>query len=328
MVAVDKRRECLQDWINSSTPYSKCKLELASADASFRRYFRLFTPHGTLIVMDAPPSLEPCEPFVKIGQWMEKAGIQVPRIYFKDIENGFLILSDFGDVHYEQALRSEQRNQLYELAINEILHFQTKLQEKARKLPKFDTDWQAREVDIFREWCLPDLNKEEFKMCVKPLLDGIEEIPKSFMHRDFHCRNLLLLENGSVGIIDFQGAMSGPLTYDLVSLLRDCYLNNSPDWITEQVMHFRTRLIQNEVIGPEIDPILFQKWFDWTGLQRHIKCVGIFHRLKIRDKKPQYLLDVPRVLDYIQLVLNAYPELSDLKYLVQQAQILSPDSSS
>ena len=126
------------------------------------------------------------------------------------------------------------------------------------------------------------------------------------MHRDFHCRNLLVLTDGTPGIIDFQGAMNGPITYDLVSLLRDCYVDNSEDWIHQHVIQYRTKLIKNGIISPEIGENLFKKWFDWTGLQRHIKCLGIFHRLKLRDNKPKYLLDVPRVLRYARFVLNAY----------------------
>ena len=325
---VDEREELLRVWIDESTPYAGCTLKLASADASFRRYFRLFTPKQTFIVMDAPPALESCHPFIEIGQWMYTAGIRVPKIHFVDLKLGFMILSDFGDVHYQEALLSEKRNQLYEFAIEEILQFQLKLKEMGQALPSFAPEWQIKELDIFREWCLPNIESTEYLAFIQPLIEEIEKIPKSFMHRDFHCRNLLVLTDGTPGIIDFQGAMNGPITYDLVSLLRDCYVDNSEDWIHQHVIQYRTKLIKNGIISPEIGENLFKKWFDWTGLQRHIKCLGIFHRLKLRDNKPKYLLDVPRVLRYARFVLNAYPELSDLKYLVEQAKISSHELSS
>lgn len=325
-MVVDERREFLCEWINQSTPYGGCELEVASADASFRRYFRIHTPDGPRVVMDAPPELEPCAPFVHLAQKLKDSGIQVPQVYFQDLEKGFLILSDFGDLHYQEALASERRNDLYELAIEEIIKFQKSLGEWATELPVFDLAWQSKELEIFREWCLPDVSSQEFEKYTKPLIDGVDTIPKSFMHRDFHCRNLLVTNDGTPGIIDFQGAMLGPITYDLVSLLRDCYVDNSEDWIVRQVRSFRTQLVQCGLTGPEIDEGTINKWFDWAGLQRHLKCVGIFHRLKIRDGKPEYLADVPRVLGYVKQVLKTYPELCDLQALVEQASLLSPDS--
>ncbi|MDA9120004.1 phosphotransferase [Opitutales bacterium] len=310
---MDERKEFLCEWINQSTPYGGCKLEPASAD-------------GSRVVMDAPPELEPCAPFVQLAKKLKDYGIQVPQVYFQDLEQGFLVLSDFGDLHYQEALASERRNNLYELAVEEIIKFQKGLGDWATQLPVFDRAWQSKELEIFREWCLPDVSSQEFEKYTKPLTDGVDTIPKSFMHRDFHCRNLLVTDDGTPGIIDFQGAMLGPITYDLVSLLRDCYVDNSEDWIVRQVRSFRTQLVQCGLIGPEIDEGTINKWFDWAGLQRHLKCVGIFHRLKIRDGKPEYLADVPRVLGYVKQVLKNYPELCDLQSLVEQASLLSPDS--
>jgi len=322
-MVVDERRDLLCEWINKSTPYGTCELEVASEDASFRRYFRLHTQAGPLVVMDAPPDKEPCASFVHLAGKMREAGIQVPEVHFQDLEQGFLILTDFGDLHYQEALISEQRNHLYDLAIQEISRFQTSLGVWSATLPSFDTQWQSKELEIFREWCLPAISQEEFYTYAKPLIEGVCGIPKSFMHRDFHCRNLLVTADGSPGIIDFQGAMHGPITYDLVSLLRDCYRSNAEDWIDRQVMNFRTQLIQNGLLRPEVGEGTFQKWFDWAGLQRHLKCIGIFHRLNIRDGKPQYLSDVPRVLGYIRKVLKSYPELHDLHAIVEQAEALS-----
>ena len=321
VVVVDERRDKLIEWLGSSTPFGNCSLEIASADASFRRYFRIHTTEGPRVVMDSPPKLEPCGPFIRLAQQLGKAGIQVPEVHYMDEELGFLVLSDFGDLHYQDALQSEQRNELYERAIEAIIQLQKVPTPMVTSLPVFDQAWQSKELDIFREWCLPGISKAEFRQYTTPLIEGVDTIPKSFMHRDFHCRNLLVLEDGSPGIIDFQGAMLGPITYDLVSLLRDCYLSNSPEWIVRQVGAFRTQLIQAGLLEPSIHPETFLRWFDWAGLQRHLKCVGIFHRLKIRDNKPDYLKDVPRVIGYVKDVLRAYPELSDLQALVEQTDL-------
>ena len=323
-LVADKRRELLCEWIKQSTPYGACNLEIASADASFRRYFRMQTEDGTRVIMDSPQKLEPCLPFIEIGQKLATAGVQVPKIFFKNPELGFLILSDFGDRHLQDTLHTKERNEHYAQAIQQIIKLQETSEDWSTTLPSFDRGWQTKELEIFREWCLPHISSEEFEHYTSPLLDEINQIPKNFMHRDFHCRNLLVLTDGSLGIIDFQGAMLGPITYDLVSLLRDCYVDNSEDWISQKITDFRTQLIQSGLIGPEVDRGTLTKWFDWTGLQRHLKCVGIFHRLHLRDSKPQYLADVPRVLAYINHALSSYPELCDLKSLVADAKILTP----
>jgi len=276
--------------------------------------------------MDAPPDLEPSTSFVELATAMSDAGIQVPKIDHLDLDLGFLILSDFGDIHLQDAIESQHRNQLYNLAIEEILKIQKNLHQHASTLPVFDLNWQVQELEIFREWCLPQIPRDEFIKYAMPLLNGVDAIPKCFIHRDFHCRNILVLKNESVGIIDFQGAMLGPITYDLVSLLRDCYVDNSADWISRQVRNFRTQLIQNGLLKPDTDEGTVKRWFDWSGMQRHLKCLGIFHRLKLRDGKPQYLFEVPRVLEYVRQVLNNYPELCDLQALVDEATILTPHS--
>lgn len=273
--------------------------------------------------MDAPPDLEPCEPFVRIGSYMRDLGISVPEILAQDLEQGFIVLSDFGDVHFQDLLDGSDQEELYDLAIFEILTFQTELSNFAETLPSFDREWQLKELDIFREWCLPGIEPTEYEQVVAPLANAIEAIPKSFMHRDFHCRNLLVPSSGKIGVIDFQGAMLGPVTYDLVSLLRDCYVENDEDWITEEVSSFQQALEQSRKSIPEMSDEDFLRWFDLTGLQRHLKCIGIFHRLKIRDGKENYLKDVPRVKRYVETVLDRYPELSGIQKLYEQAQMLA-----
>ena len=320
---VDERRALLAEWLDQDTPFSGRSLDIASADASFRRYFRINFDGQNYIVMDAPPDLEDSGPFVKIAEWMKSKDLQVPEIFAKDLNKGFMVLSDFGDFHFQDALENQDRDYLYDLAMEEIGNMQCNLLDAQNKLPEFDQSWQNKELDIFREWCLPHLSVEEYQQSTEALVKGVDLIPKAFMHRDFHCRNLLLCSKKKLGIIDFQGAMYGPVTYDLVSLLRDCYVDNDTDWIDQQVLQFQQKLQRANLSYASTSEEQFLRWFDLAGLQRHLKCVGIFHRLKIRDNKPEYLKDVPRVLKYITDVLTRHPDLCDLHNLVNQASILN-----
>ncbi|MEC8355358.1 MAG: phosphotransferase [Verrucomicrobiota bacterium] len=318
---VDERRALLADWLEKKTSLRGGVLSIASADASFRRYFRLLQGGKSYIVMDAPPELEPSLAFVEIGTWMKQAGILVPEIFAQDLELGFLVLSDFGDYHFQDALGDKSWNSLYQLATDELVNFQNSLGSAEKKLPTFSKSWQWKELDIFREWCLPDVSKKEFQETFSALVESIDQIPKAFMHRDFHCRNLLICSSNELGIIDFQGAMFGPVTYDLVSLLRDCYVENQEDWISHKVASFQQKLISAGLAFAKVETEEFMHWFDLTGLQRHLKCIGIFNRLKIRDNKPDYMNDVPRVQAYVETVLYRYPELESAKTLFQKANI-------
>ncbi len=318
----DNRRDLLVDWLQTETSFKDGELSIASADASFRRYFRLNHLDKSYIVMDAPPELEASLPFVQIGQWMKKSGINVPEIHQHDLELGFMILSDFGNFHFQDALVTRDRESLYKLATDQIIQFQSSLPDSEKSLPTFTTEWQVKELEIFREWCLPGITQMEYREITSPLVNAINRIPKSFMHRDFHCRNLLLYADQKLGVIDFQGAMYGPVTYDLVSLLRDCYVDNEEEWIDHSVLAFQQSLIARGISDAHVTPGEFIRWFDVTGLQRHLKCVGIFHRLKMRDQKPSYMKDVPRVLAYIKHALKRQSDLGELKNLIEQATIL------
>ena len=319
---VDERRALLADWLDALGSFNGGTLSVASADASFRRYFRLRLKGETYIAMDAPPNLEVSHPFVEIGEWMKSKGIQVPVIFAKDLTKGFMVLSDFGDFHFQDALQNQPLDFLYGLAIEEIVKMQSNLLDAQNKLPGFDQSWQNKELDIFREWCLSATSQEEYLESTDFLVQEIDQIPKAFMHRDFHCRNLLMCSEQELGIIDFQGAMHGPVTYDLVSLLRDCYVDNNSQWIDQQVMQFHQRLQSSNLVYAQASEEQFLRWFDLSGLQRHLKCVGIFHRLKMRDNKPEYIRDIPRILRYIHQVIERQPGLENIKQLVDKATIL------
>ena len=320
---VDNRRALLTDWLQSETSFKDGELSIASADASFRRYFRLKHKGKSYIIMDAPPDMEASLPFVQIGEWMKESGINVPQIHQYDLDLGFMVLSDFGDFHFQDALENKDRESLYKLATSEIVNFQSTLLNSEDKLPTFCPIWQEKELEIFREWCLPDLPDIEYREITSVLVNAIDQIPKAFMHRDFHCRNILLCQEEELGIIDFQGAMHGPVTYDLVSLLRDCYVDNDENWIMQTTLQFQDSLLSSNLEYARVETDEFIRWLDFTGLQRHLKCIGIFHRLHIRDQKPDYMKEVPRVIKYINTVLDRNPLLQDLKELFNRAKILT-----
>ena len=320
---VDNRRALLTDWLQSETSFKDGELSIASADASFRRYFRLKHKGKSYIIMDAPPDMEASLPFVQIGEWMKESGINVPQIHQHDLDLGFMVLSDFGDFHFQDALENKDRESLYKLATSEIVNFQSTLLNSKDNLPTFCPIWQEKELEIFREWCLPDLPDIEYREITSVLVNAIDQIPKAFMHRDFHCRNILLCQEEELGIIDFQGAMHGPVTYDLVSLLRDCYVDNDENWIMQTTLQFQDSLLSSNLEYARVETDEFIRWLDFTGLQRHLKCIGIFHRLNIRDQKPDYMKEVPRVIKYINTVLDRNPLLKDLKELFNRAKILT-----
>ena len=318
---VDSRLEEIEHWLESLPEFRGGTLRVASADASFRRYFRLGVREQTFVVMDAPPDKEPCEPFVRIAEKLREAGVCVPEILEQDVDRGFLILTDFGDLHYQEALSGNDRERLYDLALAEILKLQSSLGNQLEDLGKYDEEWVRMELEIFREWCLPDMPKEEYVQTTRILVKSFLAQPAVFVHRDFHCRNLLVLEDGNPGVIDFQGALVGPITYDPVSLLRDCYVDNDEEWIRSKALAHKQGLTMNGLLSDDLPEEDYLRWFDFTGLQRHLKCIGIFHRLSIRDGKHGYLEDVPRVLGYAVNVMRRWPELKELESMVSQARL-------
>ncbi len=323
MEGEDSRAHAVKSWLNGLTEFRDGQLAIASADASFRRYFRLTCNGETFVIMDAPPDKEPCEPFVRIAELLRGVGVRVPRILAQDLEQGFLALTDFGDLHYQEALEGPNRDNLYDLALDEILKLQAGLLREAESLPAYDEEWIRMELEIFREWCLPEFPRTEYAEIVDPLVQVFLEQPQVFVHRDFHCRNLLVLSDGQPGVIDFQGALRGPVTYDPVSLLRDCYVDNDDNWIQAKALRHKNALVTAELLPTTLADEDFLRWFDFVGLQRHLKCIGIFHRLKLRDGKGGYLADVPRVLGYVRQALSRWPELEKLQSLVTTANLLA-----
>lgn len=313
-----QRLKQLSEWVQQQAAAQEmevdAELQAVSGDASFRRYFRATGPEGSWIAVDAPPEHEDCEPFLAIAQAWHAQGIAVPRVIASDLELGFMLLEDFGDQLLLPQLSETTVEQHYAAAFEALRQIQRTTDQPA--LPPYDRVMLAREMALFPEWFLTrllglELQEEEYHLLglvAKLLIESALAQPQVSVHRDYHSRNLMLVDDGRLGIIDFQDAVSGPVTYDLVSLLRDCYI----DWPDEQVRFwveaFRQRLKQD---GLDVaDQGLFQQQFDLMGMQRHIKVLGIFARLWLRDGKAGYLDDLPRTFAYLYRVAARYEELA------------------
>lgn len=318
---VDSRLEQLTSWLKQSEiPYQD--IQPASADASFRRYFRITNMDKTYIVMDAPPEKENCLPFIAIATEFLKFGLNIPEILAQDTQQGFLLLSDLGDTVFLSELNNDRVDSMYGAAMDSLLLLQ---KNKTTILPDYSETLLRNELALFPDWYLekhlgitltPDQNEilqQSFDVLVKNAL----EQPQVCVHRDYHSRNLMVnsAEPGKPGIIDFQDAVLGPLTYDLVSLLKDCYIAWPRKKVEAWVGSFYQQAEEAGICG-KVSHAQFLRWFDLMGLQRHLKVAGIFSRLKHRDDKTGYLKDIPRTMDYVHDVLSRYDELKPLQNLL------------
>lgn len=307
------RKQQLEQWLASvlDQPFS---LTTASADASFRRYFRVHLPAETLIAMDAPPPQEDCRPFVKVAQQLLTAGLNVPTIIAQDVTQGFLLLSDLGDDTYLSKLERSNAKALYGEACQALIKMQLATQPDT--LPPYDANLLMRELQLFPEWFIgkhlgKTLTAEQQTVMDKTfalLIDNILQQPQVTVHRDFHSRNLMVTSENNPGVLDFQDAVIGAITYDLVSLFKDAYIR----WGEEDLMDWVVRYWQSaKKAGLPVceDFGEFYKDFEWMGVQRHIKVLGIFARLYHRDGKDGYLKDMPLVMQYLQVACERYVEL-------------------
>lgn len=323
----DRKTE-IKHWLDS-LDYQNYSLEIASEDASFRSYFRLQQGAKSWIVMDAPPDKEPCDQFVKVARKLTSAGLGAPDIIHENHQQGFLLLTDFGSESYLQALTPENANSLYKDAMSAILHMQSNID--ADDLPLYDEALLVEEMNLFKEWFLEklldiQLNANQlgmWRMTVDTLLESALEQPQLFVHRDFHSRNLMKLENqtdgANPGILDFQDAVKGPLTYDLVSLLRDCYIDWPEPRVDQWALDFYKSIALEHLQG--VKPAQFMRWFNLMGVQRHLKAIGIFSRLKLRDNKAQFLQDVPRTLNYLKIAGTQEMSMVGLHTLINELSL-------
>ncbi len=310
----DQRITTLIDWLRNSLSLDIDHLEAASGDASFRRYFRIGHNNAQQIVMDAPPDKENILAFIRVAELFNSAGLHVPAIYRQNIEQGFLLLEDFGSTSLLDSLRAENADRLYRQALDTLFKLQTGIDIDNCGLPAYDKAMLDRELGIFHEWFLEKLLGLVLPAAVnirlrELLIDSALQQPQVCVHRDYHSRNLMVLDRDSPGIIDFQDAVVGPISYDPVSLLRDCYIRWPQTQVEQWAERYYRQLLNAKLLA--VDFAQFKRWFDLMGLQRHLKAIGIFSRLHLRDGKPGYLADIPRTFDYILEVCEIYPELAE-----------------
>ncbi len=316
--ASDSRLELLTRWVTEDLGFSAGRIEPASGDASFRRYFRLTRGADTYIVMDAPPDKEALGPFVGVAHMLKGIGLNVPLVLARNLRQGLLLLSDLGTRQYLDDLAAQRDvDRLYTDALGALNTMQTRGRTVARALPPYDRALLLREMELMPEWFLGrhlGLPVGAARAMLDRLFDALVrsalEQPATFVHRDYHSRNLLVSEDANPGILDFQDAVYGAVTYDLVSLLKDCYIAWPVARVNDWALRYREQLLEaGLVVGA--DEGEFMRWFDLMGLQRHIKVLGIFARLYYRDSKSGYLKDLPRVLAYAKAAAALYPETAE-----------------
>ncbi len=317
----DLRTISLLDWLENDLLMIVDSCQLASSDASFRRYFRIKTPEGSFVVMDAPPDKENTEPFIRVAELLAQIKVNVPIIFQQNTVEGFLLLEDFGSQCFLDQLSLENATALYGSAFDALLLMQSQTSIEHCGLPAYNEALLQRELGIFEEWFLHEcldtpIPAEIWAHLSEVLINSALDQPRVCVHRDYHSRNLMFLTDDSPGIIDFQDAVIGPITYDLVSLLRDCYISWSPELIERWRNDYYQRLVGLDLIA--VSPEQFKRWFDLMGLQRHLKAIGIFSRLHLRDGKSTYLNDIPRTLTYVLAVCADYRELSAFSDFLQE----------
>jgi aminoglycoside/choline kinase family phosphotransferase len=319
-IKTDDRFELLTRWLSRFDRIAGERPVPASEDASFRRYFRVANAHS-YIIMDAPPPQEDCRPFVDIAGHLEKMGLNSPRVLESDLEQGFLLLTDLGTEPYLDALTShpERADELYHDALDALVVMQEEGAAFQQDLPAYDEELLRFELSLFHDWlCEKHLGirfspgeETDWQACCDKLVENALSQPKVFVHRDYHSRNLMVTEDKNPGIIDFQDAVEGPYTYDVVSLLKDCYVKWPQAAIDERAAYYAARM----PVALD-DTTRFQRDFDLMGMQRHLKAAGIFARLLHRDGKTRYVQDVPRTLSYVVDASQRYPELDFLHTLI------------
>jgi aminoglycoside/choline kinase family phosphotransferase len=313
----------LNKWVAAYFSRTQINLDPLTGDASFKAFYRLVHEGTSYMVMAAPPAKEKVTEFFEIDKWLIQRGVNAPKILAVDLTQGYFLMEDFGDELYYQVISEQNMDDLYRKALATLLNLQSATMPN---LPKFDAVAIQTEFSLFTEWCLKlldlTLTSKEESVLAKvfgQLIAVCLEQPQVLVHRDYHSRNLLVLKDSSVtpGVIDFQDAVIGPITYDVASLLKDCYLTWPKDKLKPLLEDFYLVLRAEKKLGISSFE-QFMRWIDLTGLQRHIKVLGIFSRLYLRDNKSRYLYDMPRVLAYVLAVSQDYPELAEFHAFMKQ----------
>jgi len=320
----DTRREELAGWLATQLPAVEFSLHAASSDASFRRYFRVSAGERSWIAMDAPPGREDCRPFVRIAGMLRGAGLNAPEVLAQDLARGFLLLTDFGATTYLSALNEHTAPSLMSDAIDALVKWQ--LASRPGELPPYDEALLARECALFQDWYIARHLRLELVAAERGMLaELLARIvtrnlaqPRVYVHRDYMPRNLMVTDPNP-GVLDFQDAVFGPITYDLASLTRDAFLS----WNEEQVIDWVARYWEKArraglPVAPDFGS--FYADFEWMGLQRHLKVLGIFARIRYRDGKGGYVEDTPRFVRYVRVVCERYRELAPLARLLDRLE--------
>jgi len=326
---VDARLEALERWLSSQLNNPSFSLAPASEDASFRRYFRARLPDGrSYVAMDAPPDREDCRPFVHVAGLLRQAGLHAPEVHAQNLEQGFLLLSDLGTRTYLGELDESNAAGLFGDATAALVRWQ--LATRAGELPPYDEALLRREMELFPEWYVGRHLDRRLSAAQRAVLDGVFAQlvasalgqPRVFVHRDYMPRNLMISEPNP-GVLDFQDAVVGPITYDIVSLVRDAFIS----WEEERVLDWCARYWESAKkarlpVNPDFAQ--FYREFEWMGLQRHLKVLGIFARLTYRDGKPKYVADTPRFIRYARAVAERYVPLVPLARLLDDLEDRAP----
>lgn len=328
MLNMDQRLAELTQWVREDLQWKDAQLAVASADASFRRYFRITHDGQTFIAMDAPPEKEAIQPFIDITNLLLKTDAHVPDLVAQNTKQGFLILEDLGNTPYLDKLDTHSAEALYHDAFDALIQMQTT---DISTLPAYDEQRLHDEMQLMPVWFLNthlgiELSDNEQSIIASSFTFILEAIGQQdsehFVHRDYHSRNLMITSYRNPGVIDYQDAVSGPIAYDLVSLLRDCYIHWPHSQVDTWALQFRDKALAAKAI-PIIDDKTFLKNMDIMGLQRHLKVLGIFCRLAHRDGKTGYLNDLPLTLSYVLDVARRYPEMQSLIQLFETHRIPS-----
>ncbi len=319
-----ERKHLLENWIKAQFAGKPYTLQPASGDASFRRYFRVFLDDQTYIAMDAPPQHENCTAFLDVANILDATGVHVPRVIAQDLDRGFLLLSDLGNKTFLQAFndQAEDPKQLYSDATDALIKIQ--LSQQVDDLPVYDEALLQTELNLFPEWYIVrhlKINlseKQQGSLCAAftRILQNNLAQPRVLVHRDYHCRNLMVA-CPNPGILDFQDAVYGPITYDLVSLFKDAYIQWDEEYILDWTIRYWDKARQAG-LPVSSDFAHFYRDFEWMGVQRHLKVLGIFARLNYRDSKATYLNDMPRVMTYLRKACERYRELHPLLQVLDE----------
>lgn len=309
------------DWARAATGEAQLELQRASFDAGFRSYWRGAVTGGSRIVMDSPPDLEDVKPWLRVREVLLAGGVRVPEVLAQDVEQGFLLLEDLGRDTYLQVIGPHNADGLFDAAFTQLLKIQAL--DCPPDLPPYDEAFLARELRLFDEWflgrhlglTLDCADLDALDLAYRRILDAVLAQPQVFVHRDYMPRNLMPVDDGPA-VIDFQGALRGPIAYDPISLFRDAFLSWPPERVDAWLQRYHARAVE---AGLPVPPWpRFRRDADFVGLQRHIKILGLFARLHHRDGKPKYLADAPRFLGYLDLVIPRYPELAPLGDIVER----------